>query len=250
MSFARTLKRRLSESAHQALGAVGMQAAWISPKSSDDVCLQHFLAAHGVDLIFDVGANKGQYAEKVFAHGYGGRIVSFEPLSAPLAVLEAKSRKRPGWEVAERCCIGDRTGEIEVNISESSIASSILPLSAEHLRVSPDAAYVGIEKAPMYPLDELFDRHLGEATRPFLKIDVQGFESEVLDGARRSIPHLVGMQVELSLVDAYESQKGSFSQMIRRIEEMGFELIRFFPSFIDTATGRWLQADGLFFRSG
>lgn len=58
------------------------------------------------------------------------------------------------------------------------------------------------------------------------------------------------MQVELSLVDAYEGQKGSFSQMIRRIEEMGFELIRFFPSFIDTATGRWLQADGLFFRSG
>lgn len=229
-----------------------MQAAWISPKSSDDVCLQHFLAAHGVDLIFDVGANKGQYAEKVFAHGYGGRIVSFEPLSAPLAVLEAKSRKRPGWEVAERCCIGDQTGEIEVNISESSIASSILPLSAETPPGVPGRSLRGHREGAHVPapLDERFDRHLGEATRPFLKIDVQGFESEVLDGARRSIPHLVGMQVELSLVDCYEGQKGSFSQMIRRIEEMGFELIRFFPSFIDTATGRWLQADGLFFRSG
>lgn len=229
-----------------------MQAAWISPKSSDDVCLQHFLAAHGVDLIFDVGANKGQYAEKVFAHGYGRadrllraalraarRARGEEPQTPGVGGGRALLHRRPDGR--DR---GEHFRELDRELDPAALGRTPPGVPGRGLRGHREGAHVPA------PLDERFDRHLGEATRPFLKIDVQGFESEVLDGARRSIPHLVGMQVELSLVDCYEGQKGSFSQMIRRIEEMGFELIRFFPSFIDTATGRWLQADGLFFRSG
>ena len=124
---------------HEGLKGLGFQASRIGPGTSDNDCLREHLHRYGVDLILDVGANVGQYADSVFDAGYAERVVSFEPLSGPYATLLEKSRGNPRWEVAERCCLGDREDEIEIHISENSIASSILPISSEHVRVSPSA---------------------------------------------------------------------------------------------------------------
>lgn len=231
---------------HRGLERLGLQASRIGPGTSDQACLQRHLERYGVDLIFDVGANVGQYAESVFAAGYRGRVVSFEPLSHPYAELRERSRGNPRWEVAERCCLGDRDAEIEVHISENSVASSLLPISAEHLRVSPNARYVDVERVRMQTLDSAFSRYAKGARAPFLKLDVQGFESQVLDGAARCLPRMVGFQIELSLSQIYEGEV-LFSDMVRRIESLGFQIVRFFPAFTDMQTGRWLAADGLFF---
>jgi hypothetical protein len=92
-------------------------------------------------------------------------------------------------------------------------------------------------------------RGLVEASRaPFLKIDVQGFEKRVLDGTTSILPRLVGLQVELSFVPAYHGQE-LFPEMLALIDAMGFTAWRFIPVWVDHKTGRWLQADGVFFRS-
>lgn len=88
------------------------------------------LRAYGVDLVLDVGANVGQFARSLIDVGWTGRIVSFEPMSEPYAALQRASARHPQWEIAERCCIGDHNGEIELHASEDSVASSVLPLSS------------------------------------------------------------------------------------------------------------------------
>jgi len=215
--------------------------------TSDDECLRALLRYHGIDLIFDVGANTGQFASHVFGLGYAGRIVSFEPQSAAHAALLAMSRANPRWEVAERCCLGDRDGEIEIHLSQNSISSSVLPLSAEHTAISPEAGYVGVERVPLRRLDDLARRHLGGSRAALLKIDVQGYERQVMEGASETLARVRGLQVEMSLRTVYEGQM-LFLPMLTWIQGLGFQSARFTSSFIEPNNSRWLQADGLFFR--
>ena len=227
---------------HGLAGGLGLQFSRITPLSSDAACLAALLEFHRVDLILDVGANVGQYASGVFSSGYRGRIVSFEPLAGPNAALLRASRDNPRWEVATRTCLGDREGEIEVNVSENSIASSVLPLTADHLRASPLARFVSSERVPVARLDSIADQYLADSRAPFLKIDVQGYEQQVLDGATETLKKLHGLQIELSLVPVYEGQSLLTEQLVF-LERLGFSVYRFFPSFPDVRTGRWHGAD-------
>lgn len=214
---------------------------------SEDEGLRALLETQGIDLILDVGANTGQFASHVFGLGYAGRVVSFEPQSSAHATLLAKSRGNPRWEVAPRCCLGDHEGEVEIHLSRNSISSSVLPIADAHTAISPEAGYVGVEQVPLHRLDPLVRDALDASRAALLKIDVQGYERQVLDGAPETLARVRGLQVEMSLRPVYEGQM-LFLPMLGWLEQLGFEAARFTPAFIDPATGRWLQVDGLFFR--
>src|ERR1700683_2208237 len=68
------------------------------------------MRANGVNLVFDVGANIGQFALSLRDAGYDGRIVSFEPLSDAWEKLKEASRSDGLWEVAPRGAIGAEDG--------------------------------------------------------------------------------------------------------------------------------------------
>jgi FkbM family methyltransferase len=216
--------------------------------TSPDASLRALLREHAIDLILDVGANQGQFARSVLGLGYSGRIVSFEPLPSAHAALQAESQGTPRWEVAERCCLGERAGEVEIHVSENSISSSLLPIRPEHVAISREAHYVAVESVPMRTLDEVAPRYLGESRAPFLKVDVQGYEDRVLRGARETLERVRGIQIELSFVPVYDGQM-LFLPLVEWIVGLGFTPVRFLPSFVDPKNGRWLQADGLFFRT-
>lgn len=199
-----------------------------------------------VDVVFDVGANAGQYGAELRQHGYAGAIVSFEPLSAPFGLLEDRARHDGAWEVV-RAAVGEAEGETVVNIAGNSLSSSVLAMLPAHLEAAPTSAYVGREAAPMVTLDAVFHRYAGGQARPFLKIDAQGYERQVLAGAAGTLPRLAGVQVELSLVPLYEGAM-SFDQGLELMRDAGFELARLDAVFEDPRTGRLLQCDGTFVR--
>lgn len=201
-----------------------------------------------IDLILDVGANTGQFAAEIREYGYKGRIVSFEPLSDAYAGLQKACTRDSLWKAHPRCALGDHEGEVEINIAGNSESSSILPMLEAHRSAAPASAYKSREVVPVKTLDAVAGQYLKEARAPFLKIDTQGFEWHVLDGARETLPLIKGILVELSLVPLYEGQH-LWRDVIDRLEAAGFTLWAFRPVFSDLKQGRSLQVDGIFYRN-
>ena len=218
-----------------------------SPEASDSARVQTLLASHQVDVVLDVGANKGQFGTKLRNGGFRGHIISFEPLSQAHDSLMRRAAADEQWTVAPRMAIGHVDGEAEINIAGNSASSSIAPMEEAHLDVAPQSAYVGTEKTRLARLDTVARDWIRGSDRVYLKIDTQGYEERVLEGAKGILPHVVGVQVELSLVPLY-SGCPLFAEMIAKLGDIGFAVHALLPGLTDPDSGRLLQVDGIFFR--
>ncbi len=244
------VKRKISklEIINKLARKLGIELRKYTPSHSKVARMKQLFTYHKIDLVLDVGANVGQYAEFLRGFGYSGRIVSFEPLSSAYSQLKALSNKDPMWEVAPRTAIGNEDGEITINISANSYSSSVLDMLESHSGVRSDSAYCGSEKVALSRLDTIAQKYIKNDTNSiFLKVDVQGFERQVLEGATQILPQMNGIQLELSLVPLYKDQS-LFKEMLKLMEQLGYELHAVIPAFTDLKTGRLLQMDGIFFK--
>jgi FkbM family methyltransferase len=228
--------------------ALGWRLTRYRASTCAELQLSTLLKWKDVDLVLDVGANIGQFGQCLREHGYHGRIVSFEPLSRAYEVLLDRRRDDPLWTVAPRMALGATRGEVRLHISGNSESSSILDMLPAHLVGAPDSRYTGSEVVSLETLDSVWDKVVpAEHRAVFLKIDVQGYESEVLRGADHALRNVVGVQVELSLVPLYDGQ-ALYQDLMDRLGALGFELCGVATGFVDPATGRTLQLDGIFLR--
>jgi FkbM family methyltransferase len=200
-----------------------------------------------ISCVLDVGANLGQYALMLREWGFGGRIVSFEPLPDAHATLVRRAAADPGWQIAPRMAIGEREGEVELEVSAESDMSSILPQTGLLQRISPSSRVLRRERVPLARLEDAAQPYLAPAERIFLKIDTQGFEPQVLAGAGSLMARLCGLQLEMSLVPCYEGEVG-FREMQGRLAAAGFEPYLFIPGYFERKLGRQLQLDGVYMR--
>lgn len=206
------------------------------------------LESRQVNVVFDVGANSGQYATSLRRSAYQGRIISFEPLSGPSLVLESKASTDPLWD-CRRYALGDVDGTISINVAgNAGHSSSVLPMLKSHQDACPAANYIGTEDVPIHRLDSVAPEILRPTDMTFLKIDVQGFEKQVLAGSKSTVKdRCVGMQLELSFLPLYEGGM-LIREALDLVYSMGFTLTGLLPIFTDPRNGRMLQADGIFFR--
>jgi len=226
---------------------LGFDIRRYNPASSESAQLMRMLSAHRVNLVFDVGANAGQFGHFLRDAGYRGRIVSFEPLSAAWDKLLEASRKDALWEIAPRAAIGSDDGEIEIHVAGNSVSSSVLEMLDAHTSAAPKSVYVGKERVTLLRLDSIAPDYLRPDSVAFLKIDTQGYEDRVLLGATGLFDRLVGLQLELSLVPLYKGQC-LFEEMVEQVKANGFELWGMTQGFVNSQSGRLLQVDATFFR--
>jgi FkbM family methyltransferase len=219
-----------------------------NPATSEELRRIKLLEHYQIDLVFDIGANKGQYAMGIMDAGYRNRIVSFEPLSKVHRELQETSKKFSNWAVAQRCAIGAKKEEIEINISANSVSSTLLPMLDTHLEGAPESKIIGKEKVTVLPLDEIGKTYVNAEKNIFIKIDVQGFEREVLKGAVEFIEKAKGIEMEISLVPLYEGQIWLLPQVLEFMEQRNFQLRSIMPAFTDPKTGNVLQCNGIFFK--
>lgn len=199
-----------------------------------------------IETIFDVGANTGQFAYYSRKLGYTNRFYSFEPLKQEFEILSGFAKNDPKWEVFNMA-IGDFDGEIEMNVASNSQSSSILNMTQAHIDSAPNSAYKGKQKVKIRKLDTMIPEIVDDLEATYLKIDVQGFEKNVLDGATQFLNKTKGLQLELSLVELYHGEE-LMIEMCARLKKMGFRLYSLEPGFYDEKSGQLLQTDGIFFK--
>lgn len=209
---------------------------------------QKAIERQNATTILDVGANVGQYGQRLRINGYTGRIISFEPLSSAHNKLIAVASSDKLWTVAPRCAVSDKRGVAEINIAANSQSSSILSISERHITGDPKSGYVGRETVETIPLDIFLDNHPELASAAMaIKIDTQGYEAHVLAGLSRWSECVKVIQVEMSLAALYDGLTG-FIELYRLIEDRGYRCISLEPGFVDPKTYEVLQTDAIFER--
>jgi FkbM family methyltransferase len=219
---------------------------WPPRSSSAGGRRQLLLEWLAVDVLFDVGANAGQYASAIRNWGYKGQIVSFEPVAAAFRELEVAAQNDPRWAV-RHIGLGERGGEAEINVSAGTQASSVLPMAERHVDLFPQERYVGTERIRIETLDSASAEFLEPSACVAVKLDVQGYEMNVLRGGAELLRRASMVESEMDFVELYNGQAG-FEQLVDILYEAGLRLASLEPGHVDTQTGALVWGDGIFVR--
>lgn len=180
--------------------------------------IRTFLDVHHVDLVVDVGANEGQFARNLRQRGYKGQIWSFEPISSVFDSLQSYAQADKQWQTS-RTAVGAEPGEATINVSRHTVFSSIKNLTDAATAFDPNSGIERVEVVPVATLDNLLAS--SPATSVFLKVDTQGFEREVLQGATRTLARVAGMQLELP-VEIFYHGTWTFIEALTYLDALGF----------------------------
>ncbi len=213
-----------------------------------DLRLKRLLDLLCVDTVIDVGANEGQFAQSVFASGFGGKVISFEPLQQQNKKMSLAAARSGGqWNVVPPCALGRSNGMVEFHAAHGHAASSVL---APNKTLTSLGAHYGTQEkiqVRLVRLDDVMQADFPGAGETFLKIDVQGYEMDVLGGADQTLDKSSGIKLEMSLSQLYEGQALA-EEVHALLISKGFLLWDLEPGFRDRATGRLLQYDGVYVR--
>jgi FkbM family methyltransferase len=209
------------------------------------VILKH-MTVNNINTLLDVGANAGQYSIALRKAGFNGRIISFEPLSDAFSELKITSSRDENWQ-SYNYALGDANTLSTINVSGHSPSSSFLPMTDTLREVAPGSGYIREEQIEIKTLDSVFSSLGLDDESVFLKIDTQGYEKKVLDGAIGSLDKIKGIQLELSATKLYEGEQNYYS-ICSFLESLNFRLVRVIPGFSDKVSGEMLQFDAIFFR--
>jgi len=197
---------------------------------------------YGVNCVIDVGAHEGEYAMRLRSGGYGGRIVSFEPVPRACEQLARNAADDPDWMV-HQLALGREEGAATINAVPGTLSSLRPPtdLGARRYRRlrNPDPIEVEVRR-----LDRLLDEILDGVARPrpFLKLDTQGYDLDVFAGAGDAVGRFVGMQSELALMEIYDGMP-RWPEALATYEAAGFEIAAMYPVSRQTKTARVLEFD-------
>ena len=201
------------------------------------------VAELGIELVVDAGAHRGLYGQELRENGYDGRIVSFEPATAPFRELARRAGADPPWE-ARQLALSDQLGELR--LSSAGNFASALPPAGQLTSLFPEAVGDGAETVRAGRLDEQ-ELDVPPGHRTLLKLDVQGYELRVLRGASGLLPQVGVVESELSVVPLYEGAP-LIADMLGALAAAGFRLAALEPILRDWRTGEHLQFDGTFVR--
>lgn len=197
-----------------------------------------------LNTLLDAGANQGQFALAA-SHFYPGCYIhSFEPLPEVYPLLQQNTRKIEKIRTYNYA-LGSAAGTLIFYSNAYSHASSALPMSDLQQHLIPGTAKVEQITVDVKRLDDI-STELALVPPVLLKMDVQGFEKEILKGATNCLHQIDYLLFEASFVPMYKGEP-LFDEMHSFVKELGFEFIA--PvGFLQSEQLQILQMDLLYKR--
>jgi FkbM family methyltransferase len=185
-----------------------------------------------IDCVLDVGAHLGEYHDFLRSEvGYLGKIVSFEPIASNVEVLRSRTKNEPQW-IIEGHALGKTSGHADFNIMARSTFSSFLEpdhsITSQFKGRNELLKRVSVEVKTLDEIVPNVEKQLG-VKNVYLKLDTQGFDLEVLQGAVKSVSRFKALQTEASVVPIYKGMP-DFVTTIHTCRSLGFELNGMFPN--------------------
>lgn len=198
------------------------------------------LVTRSKPVIFDVGANVGQSIELFRGLFQDAIIHSFEPSPDCLAALAQKK-----WDARitiHPMALGSKSEENVLHRYEISVLNSILPLERESDHQFSEVQEVGRTTVQTDTLDNVA-RTLGVDSIDLLKIDTQGFDYQVLQGAGALLEEWAVrvVMVELNFISIYQRQSSAM-QIQGFLNRHGFQLVDFYEKFRHGSALAWCTA--------
>ena len=221
----------------------------LSASASEDLRTVKILKTFNFTKVLDIGANTGQFAESLYDFGYKSKVVSFEPTQKVYDILFKRAKKYKNWEIAEKMAIGNNCGFIEINVSSDSLFSSIKNISQTYTDYNKSSKAITQEKVKINSIDSLENIYFSKDENIFLKIDTQGYEKEVLEGAERSLGFVNGIKIEIPLVPIYDKIEWGLLEIVSFLNQRGFTCVSLNEVAVNNATGLVHEVDGIFIKS-
>ena len=201
-----------------------------------------WLEKHQIKTVLDIGANEGLFAMEYAKILPEATIYSFEPIQA---VFERLKSRTSGLKVKVfNYGLGDVSGKLKINVNQFSPSSSILELSSIHKENYGFAVKSTEEEISIKRLDEEFAVSDFEKNL-LVKIDVQGFEDKVLNGADNILANTRVVYLEMTFRELYSGQK-LFHDLYTRLYELGFDYQGSMSQNYDVHDGSVLYEDAVF----
>jgi FkbM family methyltransferase len=213
-------------------------------KSNVAAALEHLAVLRSMTpaSVVDIGANMGQFSLAIREVFPSIPIFAFEPLPDAAAIYRkifANDRVVTLYQTA----VSNERGMVAMHLSKRPDSSSLLPITNLQNQIFPGTQETGILNVSAAPLSD----YLSELPSPaLLKIDVQGFELEVLRACAASFVFVSHIYVEASFVTLYERQALA-SEIIAFLQKENFTLSGVYNMSYDDE-GVAVQADFLFSR--
>jgi FkbM family methyltransferase len=210
---------------------------------------QRLIGAKTDLVIFDVGAHQGQTAlayNKLFKNA---QIYSFEPYPTSFDILKEKT-KHVSLIKPLNFALGNKNGDIEFHVNNSTATNSILGTSSQGHEVwgTGKLETKQITEVQICTLDDFIKKE-SIAKIDILKLDTQGSEHLVLEGAQSALEKgmIKLVYTEIITMPTYENQK-TLDEVLQIFKTINFRLHHFY-NFSLTPDGQLRQLDAIFVKN-
>lgn len=172
-------------------------------------------------IIYDIGAYEGAWSEMCSALFGPRRIVLFEPQTELHQKIRVRQRQvRSGeWKIMP-FALGERDASEVIHLTRNNAAASLLPPVRDSVLTESATGVIGTNEISVRSLDSVAAADQLEPA-DLIKIDVQGFENQVLDGGRTCISQAAKLVIEVSLREIYSGQ-ALLMEVLQKVAACGF----------------------------
>ena len=201
-----------------------------------------------VDAVVDVGANQGQFARRAIKAFPEARIFCFEPVPHVFDQLREWAESVPNRLEIFNVALGREPGRHEFFLHpEHTMSSSFLKTTALMKGEFPYTRETRTIQVDVHTLDDYAGRFVGRnGKRIVLKLDVEGFELDVIKGGLRTLENVIALIVEIHLMELFEGHP-TFHDVNTFLSGKNYRFAGSFPPGL-SATGRIMGFDAIYIR--